>query len=497
MERIVLKKLLLQIKNIDLKGVFLRFCKSDNPLKYIMFPFGALLIMRFTIYGIGYIAYALDEKSKRLFAPLFWLLYYIAYWIETLFLPIYEYFNLYNPGEFCDYCIGELVFYVYPFFMFPYFILYLLWDLKRGKVNFSIKVFKTSLSLKKGKKFVVSKFIFWLFNCLKQVVTIPLKKILLIFVVPFTCALLSGNDKYMILDKPYDDPFMQLGINNGGYSMKKLIEDNLEAMYRKALNDPNYKYNILEPSNKLKEIFGDLNQYITKEEWQSFKCFLPLIAFNVNINKKRYNPELFIADNNYYRFHNDFRGVPYKKDGKLIYEKEKHMCWYNEEGIGHEERYYYFDHYDQFYFSQIEPELEVIIKKLESACRLNSRDCYYYNKRYIYAYTCPKYQNYITALQCVKDTVFAYLPKDINSYFSDTIYIGVYEEWLDKLNGKIFKILEEMLKHPCDYVIREKDRNRIFQCNILLKDRKYKYFELYVYDKNSKIIKNIKIKRED
>jgi hypothetical protein len=45
MERIGLKKLLLQIKNIDFKGAFYRFCKSDNPLKYVLFPFGGLLLI--------------------------------------------------------------------------------------------------------------------------------------------------------------------------------------------------------------------------------------------------------------------------------------------------------------------------------------------------------------------------------------------------------------------------------------------------------------------
>ena len=401
MEKIGLKEFLLKVKKIDVKRGFCRFCKSDNPLKYVLFPFGALLIMRFTIYGTGYIVYALDEHSKQLFAPLFWLLYYIPHWIKTLFIPIYEYFNLYHdPVEFCDYCIGELVFYSYPFFIFPYFILYLLWDLKRGKVNFSIKAFETNILLKKGKKFIVSKFrffILWLFNCLKQVVTIPLKKILLIFVVPFICSLLSGENKYRILNAPYED-YLTVIVNEGGYIMKELIEDNLVGMYRKALNDPNYKYNILEPSNKLKKRFGDLSKYITKEEWKSSKCFLPLSLSDINENHS--NTKSLIEDRN-------------------------------------------------------------------------------------------------NILQCIENIVFFHSPKNKNVYFNYALYIGIYEEWLDKLNGKIFKILEEMLKHPCDYVIKEKDRNRIFQCNTLLKDRKYKYFELYIYDTNARVVRSIKISRED
>ena len=262
------------------------------------------------------------------------------------------------------------------------------------------KAFETNILLKKGKKFIVSKFrffILWLFNCLKQVVTIPLKKILLIFVVPFICSLLSGENKYRILNAPYED-YLTVIVNEGGYIMKELIEDNLVGMYRKALNDPNYKYNILEPSNKLKKRFGDLSKYITKEEWKSSKCFLPLSLSDINENHS--NTKSLIEDRN-------------------------------------------------------------------------------------------------NILQCIENIVFFHSPKNKNVYFNYALYIGIYEEWLDKLNGKIFKILEEMLKHPCDYVIKEKDRNRIFQCNTLLKDRKYKYFELYIYDTNARVVRSIKISRKD
>ena len=191
-------------------------------------------------------------------------------------------------------------------------------------------------------------------------------------------------------------------------------------------------------------------------------------------------------------FNHDLRGVLYKKDGGMFYNKERHICRYNENGIGEEELYYYFlCRSGRFYFSKYESELTNLLKLSD-----NSR-CYAVNE-YI-QYKCPKYQYYITALECIKKTMFAKLPKNINTYLNDKIYLGIYDELLYAFNGKMFKIIEQIAKHPCYYTDNNLSSYGLYglQCKKPLKNRQFQYINLYIYNKDGKITGNIKIRRAD
>jgi hypothetical protein len=470
MERIGLKKLLLQIKNIDFKGAFYRFCKSDNPLKYVLFPFGGLLLINgipliigvslFPIYPVlGSFFFTLSTIagivitfiSIILFFPLSYAFKPIIY-LETHFLDSWEF---YTENFKCYYCVSELI---CGFIMISFFssLLYLLWDLKRGKVNFKGNIFKIAKEKKTNLIIKVSLWFLWIVDCTKQFIKIPLKKSLLIFLLPCVAYIVIGDDKYEELcNVIYKIP--RYGINSTAHDLKTLIEKKVSALYSKQLNST---FN--EPLERLSSKFGDLNQYITKEEWENFKCPLPSgldLLGSEHIVSDRYKPNLFIPRHNYLAFGHDFRGVPYKKDGKMFYDEKRHICKYDKNGI---------------------------LEEGDAQAMWKGN------------YKCPKYRDYISRSECIEKTIFDEFPKNMNVYFSDTIYLGMYDELIKDLDGKIFNIIVEIVKYPCDF-LNEKGEIYYdgFECYKSLKKRKFKYVEFYIYGKNSEIVDKIKIKRAD
>ena len=122
----------------------------------------------------------------------------------------------------------------------------------------------------------------------------------------------------------------------------------------------------------------------------------------------RFKPELFIRNWNYVIFRHDFRGVPYIRAGKnfynkdyLHYDKERHMCQYNENGIGDEEIYYYNRWPKEgFIFSKSKKDL---VTKLNKLCPISTkkRSCEYCVEKYIEFYKCPKYRDFTTFLESI------------------------------------------------------------------------------------------------
>ena len=470
MEKIGLKKLLLQIKNIDLKRALCRFCKSDNPLKYVLFPLGGLLLINgisliigvslYSLYPVlgtffltlsGIVGVVITLISIALYFPLMYAFKPLKY-LETHFFDSWEF---YIENFKCYYCISRLIG-EFILLSFLYSLLYLIWDLKRGKVNFKGNIFKVAKEKKVNLIIKVSLWFLWIVDCTKQFIRIPLKKSLLIFLLPCFAYIVIGDDKYEELcNVIYKIP--RYGINNTAYRLKIMIEKKVFGLYSEQLYST---FN--EPLKRLSSKFGDLNQYITKEEWENFKCPLPAgldLLGSEHIVSGRYKPNLFIPRHNYLAFQHYYRGVPYKKNGKMFYDKNRHICKYDKNGILEEE---------------------------------------YVQAIWEGNYKCPKYRDYISQYECIKKTIFDEFPKNMNVYFSDTIYLGMYDELIKALDGKIFNIMVEIVKYPCDF-LSEKGEGYYdgFECYKSLKKRKFKYVEFYVYDKNSEIVDKIKIKRAD
>ena len=120
-------------------------------------------------------------------------------------------------------------------------------------------------------------------------------------------------------------------------------------------------------------------------------------------------------------------------------------------------------------------------------------------------------------------SIFHYLPTDKNAYFNNTIYLGLYDETINMLDGKILNIIKEIAQHPCSYLKEiyylqgtrnyfssnnydwswehfiddDKNGTPLLECNMLNSRRKYKHIQLYFYNKNARVVKYINLERLD
>jgi hypothetical protein len=371
MERIGLKKLLLQIKNIDLKGVFLRFCKSDNPLKYVLFPLGILCIIRVLIWESGDYLESLGIDTG--FLGIFGFIGLIAGFLsipEELVKIIYEYFDLYDSGKYCSSCIMSVI-YPYALSITTFSVPYLIWDIVRKKVNFSIKKFKKGFVLK-NNNIIFQAFLYflWPFNCFWQFIKGPLKKVTLIFLIPITFTIIAGNNNYYLF-KEIIPKGWHYANNRGGRVLQSLICNELSIIYKN-------KY--LEKDNFIKH--NPPGRNMTKEDIE---------YFNIGSESCR----------------NSF-------------------------------------------------------KRLKSYDGLEIK----------------------------------------NVYFNTIIYLGIYEELKEECNKKLLELIKDICKYPCYYKKAGRDSSvpadsSDLECEFPISKRKYQYVIINIYDKNEKIIENIKIKRGD
>ena len=157
------------IKQIDIKKLIWRFSKSNNPLKYVLFPSGILCIIRVLIWGLLYYL-----EFLRIDAGLLEIIWIFGIIISFLSIPeelvkiIYEYFDLYDSSRYCSSCIMSVI-YPYALSILTFSVPYLIWDIVRGKVNFSIRKFKEGF-VSKGNSTIFQVFLYflWLFNCFWQ-----------------------------------------------------------------------------------------------------------------------------------------------------------------------------------------------------------------------------------------------------------------------------------------------------------------------------------------
>ena len=363
-------------------------------------------------------------------------------------------------------------------------------DLKRGKVDFSIKLFKakfvSNTSNIKKSNLTLNLWIYflWIANCFKQFINTTLRKVTLVFCIPFLFAIIAGNDRYFLLIDILPKESHNYS-NYGGDILKVIIEEEIRDI------DKNEYI-----TGRLKEKFGELRTYITKEEWDNLKI-LHMQAENVRDTKKQYIPE---------------RCMPHKYDDKILLEKISGMCKYNKNGVGNEEFYYYAysDHLESdglFYFSKNEDDIqELEDKDSRTSTEIIVSKKIDPHKQYIWhlgSYKCPKYKYYMSPLGFYRNICEESLTSR-NVYFSDTIYLGIYDELKNVLNGKIFKIVEDISKHPCVYIKKNKldegflsYKARDFECKLPFRERKFKYIMFYIYDKNGVVINAIKVTRED
>ena len=80
-----------------------------------------------------------------------------------------------------------------------------------------------------------------------------------------------------------------------------------------------------------------------------------------------------------------------------------------------------------------------------------------------------------------------------NNYFSNTIYLDVDQKAYKAYGGRFFRAILAVAKRPCEY----SQNAPVFQCKIPLEKRKYQHVSVSILNKSKKIIKRIKLKRED
>ncbi len=457
----------------------------NSTLKYILFPSGIIILIHCFLLFLG----SLDiDGSSSLFISA-WIVpisIIMGVIVDTLEV-IYEFLGIQGLNRNTDNCYHCLSSVLTSFALIaPAFLLiYTLWDIKKNNINLSFKSFKHLAKkklplIKETKVIKYQVYLLYLYQCIKQLLLLPVKKTLLALILPLFITILSGDQKYDFIS--FIDPY-KYGLNPGGDALKKIITEEIINIY-------NNNYG----SKKLEDKFGILREYISEEEWKNFK--IPLIdgLWKSNIDKQApYKPELFIPYHSYIYFHHNYRGVPYRSGEKTIYNKKEHMCKYNEGGIGNEELYFYVKNHhigknsnkEKFFYSKNSVDIDNLIKN---------------GWHFSGEYRCPKYRYYITASE-LRDTFFTKLPTNKNIYFSNTMYIGIYDEVKNALGGKIFAIITEMVRNPCHYcsenaLMTEYDKHE-FECYKKLSDRKFLYTNLYIYNKNGTVIDNIIIPRTD
>ena len=227
--KLKMRKFSLKIKQIDIRGFIWRFCKSDNPLKYVLFPLGILYIIRFLAWELVYYS----ELG------IFWFIGIVAGFLSMpgeLFKIICGYFDLYDEGKYCSSCIMSVI-YPYALSILAFSVPYLIWDIVRGKVNFSIRKFEKDLVLKNNNIiFQVFLYFLWLFNCFWQFIKSPLKKVMLIFLIPVTFTIIAGSDNYNLL-RQIIPKHWHYANNIGGRVLKYIICDELKIIYGNKYNE--------------------------------------------------------------------------------------------------------------------------------------------------------------------------------------------------------------------------------------------------------------------
>ena len=441
----------------------------DNILVYILLPSAPLLVAHYLL------LFALSM-------PMLWILGMFHAILSSLYM-----FLRINEKIGCLYCLSETLYTRFLYIMPLYSIMYIWWDIKKKHINLNFKTYILAISskFKNTKQKWLEKlttYIFYPFYCLRQIFFCSIKKALLGMILPLLIAVLEGDEKF---PSAFDSIAggTNYGINPGGRSLDNFLYKEMSAIYH-------YQ----KMHHKLGEKFGDINNYISKEEIKNLK--FRLIDGLVTTKDVRFRPDFFIRKLSYMNSSHDFRGVTYTRAGRsfyskdyLHYSKDRHMCKYNKNGIGEKEMYYYTSLANEgFIFSTSKEEL---LRKLQDLCLKSQKEknCPY-TKQYIGGYKCPKYRDFTNL---VETTLFShYLPSNKNVYFSDSIYLGVYEELINAVDGKLFKIVLEVAKYPCTYV----DKYSL-ECNEAKDRRKFKFVKLYVYNKAGKVVNNIKIKRED
>ena len=184
--------------------------------------------------------------------------------------PIYEFLGVYW-GSNCFYFLSDALYRVFMITAPIYFAFYLLWDIKRKNINLNFNPYKSNFNSStrlsnKLPRLKVALHLRFTYNCFIQIIKSHLKKAALGIILPMLLFTLGGDNKYQDVYRVFTDTDARVsrGINFGGYSLKELINKELEAIYYNKDVHP-----------KLKEKFGDLNEYISIEELRDLK--LPLI----------------------------------------------------------------------------------------------------------------------------------------------------------------------------------------------------------------------------
>jgi hypothetical protein len=330
MKKIGLKKLLLQIKNIDFKGAFYRFCKSDNPLKYVLFPLGILCIIRVLIWESGDYLESLGIDTG--FLGIFGFIGLIAGFLsipEELVKIIYEYFDLYDSGKYCSSCIMSVI-YPYALSIITFSVPYLIWDIVRKKVNFSIGKFKEVFVLKNNNIiFLAFLYFLWPFNCFRQFIKGPLKKVTLIFLIPITFTVIAGNYNYCLF-KEIIPKGLQCANNIGGRVLKNMICNELEIIYENKYLEKDSFINHNPPGRSMAKEDIEYFNYGSNDSASS--------CYNSSVQLKHYDePEIRnIYFNNiiYLGIYEELKEERNKKLLTMIEDICKYPCYYQKAGRG-------------------------------------------------------------------------------------------------------------------------------------------------------------------